>query len=89
MGVGDEVAMVVENAEMVVQSEDIEMAGDVITFVEQILPMATEVSAACGGGAAPAPAPAPAEGGAAPTPAPTEGGAAPAPAEGGATPAPQ
>lgn len=71
MGVGEEAKMVIENAQMVVEANDVEMAGDVSTFVDQILPMANEAAAACGGGA---PAPAPAEGGA---PAPTEPAPAP------------
>jgi tetratricopeptide (TPR) repeat protein len=66
MGVGEEAKMVIENAQMVVEANDAEMAGDVSTFVDQILPMATEAAAACGGGA---PAPAPAEGGAPAAPA--------------------
>ncbi|NCG22068.1 MAG: tetratricopeptide repeat protein, partial [Rhodobacterales bacterium] len=75
MGIGDEVSMVVEQANMVIEEEEIDMAGDVITFVEQIQPMAEEIAATCGGGGAP-----PAEGGDEAPPA--EGGEAP-PAEGG------
>ncbi len=71
MGVGEEAGMVIEQANMVIEAEDFDMAGDVLTFVEQIHPMAEEMAAVCGG-AAPAPAP---EG--------DGGGEAPPPAEGG------
>lgn len=75
MGIADEAMMVIEQANMVIQAEEIDMAGDVLTFVEQIQPMVDEVVPMCGGGGAPPPPPAaPAEGGEAPTEAPAEGG---------------
>lgn len=75
MGIGDEAGMVIEQANMVIEAEEFDMAGDVLTFVEQIQPMAEEIAATCGGGGG---APAPEGGGEAP---PAEGGEAPA--EGG------
>lgn len=73
MGIGDEAGMVIEQANMVIEAEEYDMAGDVLTFVEQIQPMAEEIAATCGGGGA---AP-PAEGGGEAPPAeeaPAEGG---------------
>ena len=75
--------MVLEQAQMVVEAEEIDMAADVMTFIDEVSPQIELLIPECqGGGAAPAPeggeAP-PAEGGEAP---PAEGGEAP-PAEGG------
>jgi tetratricopeptide (TPR) repeat protein len=77
MGIGDEADMVIEQANMVIEAEEFDMAGDVLTFVEQIQPMAEEIAATCGGAAAP-----PAEGGGEAPPAEAPPAEAP-PADGG------
>ena len=78
---------VLDQAKSVLQEKDLQMVGDVMTFVEQTRPDFEAAKAGCAGAPAPAPdggAPAPAPDGAtpAPAPAPAPGGAAPAPAPG-------
>ncbi len=75
--------MILEQAQMVVQAEEVDMAGDVMMFFEQLMPQLEAIVPNCPEpGAAPAPAPAD---GAAPAPAPADGAApAPAPADGAA-----
>lgn len=79
----DQGQMVLEQAEAVIQSEEIDMAGDITTFVDDLMPQLEAIIPSCGGGAAPAPAPAPE----APAPAPAPD--APAAPAGGEAPAPQ
>jgi len=52
-------AVVLEQADAVVQAGEVDMAADVMTFVDETLPMLKELAATCSGAA---PAPAPAEG---------------------------
>jgi tetratricopeptide (TPR) repeat protein len=86
--------MILEQAQMVVQAEEVDMAADVMTFFEQLIPQLKDIIQYCPEPGA-APAPAPAEGGEAPAEgaeAPAEGGEAPAegaeaPAEGAEAPA--
>lgn len=65
----EEVSMILEQAQMVVDAKDAEMAGDIQQLLDAYVPAVNDAVAGCAGGAAPAPAPAP------------EGGAEPAPAE--------
>ena len=84
MGGAEMGMMVLDQASMVIEAEEADMAADVMTFVDEIMPQLEMIIPECGGGGA-APAPeaggdeAPAEGEEA---APAEGEAAP-PAEGG------
>ena len=96
-GRGEMGQMVLEQSQMVIQAEEIDMAADVMTFVDDLLPQlqsntpfCDEEFAAKAAAAVPAPpegGEAPAEGGEAPAPAPAEGGEAPAaPVEASETP---
>ena len=82
MGGTDMGMMVLEQAQMVVEAEEVDMAGDVMTFVDEVLPQLQEIIPSCSGGAAPAGG---SSGGDAPA-APAESGgdgSEPAPEEGG------
>ena len=69
-GAIDAGAMVLEQAVAVVEAEEIDMAGDIMTFVDEALPQIQAVVPSCGSATpAPAPAPAPAEGAAPAAPA--------------------
>lgn len=46
-GIGEEITMVVAQARMVLEAEEADMAIDVLTFVEQIRPMAEELGSTC------------------------------------------
>lgn len=61
MGMLEEFAMIGEQATMVVEAEDFQMAGDMITFLDSMEPMLDDMASMCGGGDAPAPEEAPAE----------------------------
>jgi tetratricopeptide (TPR) repeat protein len=76
-GAIDAGTMVLEQAVAVVEAEEFDMAGDIMTFVDEALPQIQAVIPSCASGA-PAPAPA----------APAEGAAPAAPAEGAAPAAP-
>jgi tetratricopeptide (TPR) repeat protein len=52
----EEGLMVLEQAQMVVEAQDVEMAGDIQMLLEGYVPVWDEALAGCGGGAAPAPA---------------------------------
>jgi len=70
--------MIAEQAQMVIETEEIDMAGDMMTMLDQFEPMVNELIPFCGGSAAP-----PTDGG---DEAPEEGGDE-APAEGAEAPA--
>lgn len=59
MGMLEDFAMIAEQGNMVVEAEDFGMAGDMITFLDQMEPMLDEMAAMCGGGDAPPPEEAP------------------------------
>jgi tetratricopeptide (TPR) repeat protein len=80
MGGTEMMDMVLEQALMVIEAEEFDMAGDIMMFIDDLQPQIEMLKPECGGGGA-APAPAPEE-------EPTEGGEEPAegaeePAEGG------
>ncbi len=82
MGGAEMMEMVLEQANMVIEAEEVDMAGDIMMFVDDLQPQIDALKAECSdGGAAPAPEVAPEEGGEE-TPA-EEAPAEEAPAEGG------
>jgi tetratricopeptide (TPR) repeat protein len=82
MGGTEMMEMVLEQALMVIEAEEVDMAGDIMMFIDDLTPQIEMLKPECGaGGSAPAPADAPSE-------EPAEGDAAPAEgAEGEAAPA--
>lgn len=77
-GAIDQGSMVLEQAKVIVEAEEVDMAGDIMSFFDELRPQLDAIIPQCGPGTA-APTPAPADGATAPAPA---DGTAPAPTEG-------